>query len=333
LTDPSFIIDKELIDQRLRKRLSLAELFSLGLCVGMVGIFIWLQVLETYRSIDYANYINTVSGNFQYYFYAAWAVPFYHLFAWLPYYIGYALWNIVNIAGVFFAARVFGGKSTLALLSYQFLYSLFYGQITGIILGSIALFWWATAHKKWDLAGLGLILGATKFQVGMLLGGLLWLFAKISWRERFRILIVPVCVVVLSLFLYPGWVSQLYQRILLSPPNDFGSISLWRWLGPAMLVLLIPPCVLPLSKEKRIIGLIAAASLCLPYYQQADLVSLFIFPVGWLSILGYLGAFYSAFEWAALQSLLIIPIVAYLFAILPGIPWLIQSRKSQPSRD
>ncbi len=314
-----FIIDPELIDCRLRARLSLTEVFGIAFMTYMMAGFLWLYYNNAYNPYDFDIYLSTVMGNQQNYYYAAWALPFFHLLSWLPFPAAYVVWNLLNIFSVFFAARIFGGKPCLALLTYQMLYILYFGQITGIILGCLALFWWAAAHKRWDLAGLGLILATTKFQVGILIGGVLWLLAEISWRERFRLLVLPALIFLLSLWAYPGWIPLLAARIHASPPNDVASISLWRYLGPSALLFLAFPFLLPLNRKERMIGLISAGMLGLPYFQQADLISLFIFPTGWLPLVGNLGLLLPVFGYPALHSLAIIPLFVYILALLPGL--------------
>ena len=69
--------------------------------------------------------------------------------------------------GIWFAVRVFGGKSPLALLSYQMLFVCFYGQIAGVIVAGLALLWWSLERKRWLLAGIGAALALIKWQMGL----------------------------------------------------------------------------------------------------------------------------------------------------------------------
>ena len=239
---------------------------------------------------------------------------------------------MLGIASVFFAARVFGGKPVLALLSYQFFYTLFYGSIIGILIGFLALFWWAMAHHHWELAGLALVLGCAKFQIGIPIGCTLWLLSNASWRDRVRVLAVPILVAGLSLLVYPGWVMGLIQRMGADPPNDWGSISLWRWIGPWVLLFWIPVLALPLIPQKRAIAVIAAAALGLPYFQQQDLIALYIFPVGWPALLGNLGFLFGIFEFKVLPLLGIVPLVIYMRIIVPACIEMVKKRRESLSR-
>lgn len=86
--------------------------------------------------------------------------PFFWLWAKLPPTRGYLMWNAAKIACVFLAARTFGGNTVLAVLSYRMFYALFLGQITGILVGGLALAWWALAHRRWQIARLALLVAS-----------------------------------------------------------------------------------------------------------------------------------------------------------------------------
>lgn len=317
------------IDAALRRRLSPGEMAALTACLAGLVAFIILRPPALYN--DYFNYINAARGDPSIYFYAPWLLPIFHIFNLLPELAGYFIWSLLNIAGVFFACRVFGGRAALAMTSYQMIYILFQGQITAILVGLLALFWWAAAHKKWALGGICLLIVAAKFQFGILLGGILWLYFPLSWRQRLQILIIPAAGALLSLLVWPGWPSDLIQRLQASPPNTGGSLALWRWIGPAALLFWLPPFLLPLDRTRRIVILSAAMSLGLPYLQQTDLLGLFVLPLGWLPLLGNLA--YSA-AWlghAGQQILVLIPSGVYLWIVLRNLDhWAIFNRQPRP---
>lgn len=285
----------------------------------MAGVALWLYSRQTAALSDFVNYRSAGGGEFGYYYYAYWLVPFLTLLQRLPFYLSAALWLMLNIAGLWAAARVMGGNAALALLTYQALYLLYYGQIGGIIAGGLALAWWGMAHRKWGWAGLGLLIAAVKFQSGLLLGAFLWLLAPLTWRERLKALVVPVLGACASVLVYPGWPLQWLQRLQDNPANDYGSISLWPWLGPAVLLLFVPPVLIRLDQPRRFLALAAAACLAVPYFQQADLVNLFILPLGWLAALGNLGFLFIPFGWTALKLLALLPALVYLAAFWPGL--------------
>jgi hypothetical protein len=209
----------------------------------------------------------------------------------------------------------------MALFSYQLLYSLYYGQITGILAGGLGLLWWGMAKQRWWLAGLGLAIAGAKFQSGLLFAGLLILFAEISWKDRVKLSLVPIFILIASLVANPLWPAQLLETTQNNPANAEGSISIWRWVGPWALLLFLPPILLKMPKDWRFLMMIAAVPLGLPYFQQADLLDLFILPVGWLAVLaGNFGLNFWFFGYQALQALFIIPLGLYVWAGLKCIP-------------
>jgi hypothetical protein len=59
-------------------------------------------------------------------------------------------------------------------------------------------------------------------------------------------------------------------------------------------------------------------ALGLPYFQQTDLLALYVLPIGWLPVLlGNLGYLFFSIYWDALQMLFIVPMVVYLSLIIP----------------
>lgn len=305
------------MDRRIQAPPSVWEAFAILLDLALVGVFVYLQPNALHYDLD--NYLKVARGDFGFYYYAYWLVPLFAALGQLPVTVVYVVWSVVSIAAVWFAVRAFGGRAVPVLISYQMFYVLFQGQLTGVVVGALGLLWWGMAHRRWNIAGLGMIIAATKFQTGILFGVILWLLAPLAWRERGKILIVPVAVGVLSLVVYPGWFLTTIAVIQNNPPDVSGSLALWRWVGPAVLLLWLPPLLLPLAREKRIIALVATATLAVPYFQQTDLLALFVLPIGWLAWLGNLGYLIVLFDNTALQMLAIVPLIVYVVILLPAI--------------
>ena len=305
-----------MIDERLRGKLSLLEAAGLELCVLFSFVSIWLnnQGLPTAFS-DYTFFSNTMNGDFVNFYYANWFIILFYPIFQLPFPIAALLWNILNLIGLWAAARIFGGKLGLALLTYQAICLMHYGQIGGIVAGGLALSWWGFTHKKFGWAGLGLLLATCKFQTGMILAIYLWVIAPLTWRQRMQVLIIPLAGSLLSLILYPGWILELLQRINHHPPNSLASISLWQWIGPWALLIWVPALFIPMLQQERIIALASANCIALPYFQQVDLVSLFVHPIGWLPLIGNLGYLIIPFGWKIMPFLAIIPIISYILVL------------------
>jgi hypothetical protein len=169
------------------------------------------------------------------------------------------------------ALRIFGGNVPVALLSYQSFYCLFYGQIVGLLAGALALLWWSLVAKRVWLAGVMLALACTKVQLGVPMGLTLLLLANVTWLGRLKALLVAGLVALVSILLYPSFLVDVYYAALATPPNNLGSVSLWRYVGAAALSL----------------------------------------PVGWLGLLGNVGYAMVFIGWRALPLLVIVPLVAY----------------------
>lgn len=316
------------VDKRLAARLTKWELFALAFSASLVGFFIWAHAQLQITPFDYSVYIDTADNIFTHYYYSTWILPIFWILAKLPFAVGFALWNLANILSVFFAARVFGGRAVPALLSFQMFYSLFLGSIIGILVGGLALCWWGLTHKRWNIAGLGLILAITKFQIGLAFGLFLLLTAKISWRDRLKVMLVPVVVVLLSLVIDPSWPMDLINRLEVVPAYDWGSVSLFRWVGISALLLWLPPLLLKLRRTERFVALAATTPMAVPYFQQVDLLTLFVLPVGWLPVLlGNLGFFFFIYQFDALERLFILPMLIYSSIIIPAVYNQVRSKK------
>lgn len=316
----------EKIEARLRTRLTPLELFALLFAVGMLLMFAYSDATYNIGAFpDYRTFIKTAEGVFGSetggFFYAHWSRPLFSLLNLLPIYAGYVLWGILNIAGVWFAARVFGGRLIITLLSYQMFYVLYYGNIVGVIAGGLALLWWMLHRGRPEIAGIGLVIACIKVQLGLPFGLMLILLADVTWMQRARALLVLLIVGLLSLVVYPGWLETLIDTTRTVPPNTLGNIALWQYVGAGALVLWLPMlyCWRGWNNGRRLAAFGAALALTLPYFQQTDLLVLFVLPVGWLAILGNVGFLFLVMSWSALKLLVIVPLVLYGWVVGAGV--------------
>ncbi len=308
------------LKRRLQQKLSLGEVFAIGVCISIAGIAIWLNQAGITGLYDFEVLININHGDFSNYYYPKWIDPIYHLLFFIPKYPGYSVMVLLNIAGAAFAARVFKSPAALVLISYQSLYNIFYGNITGLVVGGLGLLWYGLASRRWWLAGIGLLLAAAKYQSGLLFAGLLLLYAPLPWKDKWKVFILPLAVFLASLAFDPLWPLELVQRILAAPPNADGSLSLWRWLGPAALLFLLPPLVLKIPRQWRLLLALAAVPLSVPYFQQTDLLGLMALPTGWLVALsGNISYTFPFLGHLGLQIAFIVPLGLYLYALYGGL--------------
>lgn len=315
----NFTPNPAVINRRLKRPLSLMEFFGVLLALAMIILY---SGFKSYPNIfvDYDIFIDTANNIFDYYYYAYWLLPVFELFSIIPTPVGILIWNTLNILGIWFAARVFGGRGGLTLITYQMLYVLYVGQIVGFVVGCLAFFWWSMANKHYYLAGLGLIIAAGKFQLGGLGGLFLWFLADNLWQDKIRSLVVPMLVAAASLIIYPLWPLVLFEHIQNTSPNNWGSITLWHWVGTWGLLLYFPPLFLPVSREKRLILLVTATALALPYFQHTDLLFLFTLPIGWFTMMGIAGYGLPFWGWAGIQNTVpLLLLLLYAYILLPEI--------------
>lgn len=310
------IFDSASLSRRLCARPAKTELFALGMTLCLSAYFVFLAHQGEYFPYDYLNYRNAALGDPSFYYYGYWFLPFFRLLSLFSNELQLLIYFLLNILAIWFAARVFGGNAAPLLFGYQMLYGLYFGQMTGIVVGGLALFWYGMANHRFHLAGFGLLIACAKFQTGLPIAITLWLFAQISWRERLQVLVVPIVGVVLSIAAYGLWPLDILYRVTAgNPPNDWGSVSLWRWFGPPVLLLWLPTIMLPFPPVRRMMAVIATSAIALPYFQQADLITLFVFPLGWFPLAGNIGLLFPVLKFTALQSIVLVPAVIYAWLI------------------
>jgi hypothetical protein len=323
----------EAIYERLGKRPSLVEaaavsavlVFTLGLA------YLTIVAGQNQSGTDFQVYLNAVHGNYLGFFYPPWLLFIIMPLSLLPFILALIIWNIANIIGVCYAARVFGGNLAIAVLSYQMLWVLFYGQVTGIMLAGFALYYVALIQQKKVLAGVGASIGLLKPQMGVPILLALMLLSDTSWRQRILSFGFPAVTLLVTVAIWGFWPLDLLHRIQDTPPAFTGSIALWDYVGAWSLLLYIPVLVLPMSRTKRLIAVVAASSLAIPYYQHTGLLMLMVLPIELIGLLGNLGFLMVPFSWAGLEAVILMPIAVYLKSILPGIQRLRRSPSSPAS--
>lgn len=302
--------------ERLTARLSRLDALALFLNLAFAAGITYMAATSSFQPPDYKVYLETTDGAMADFYYAYWLLPVMRALDLLPLYLHFLLWGGAAVGGVFIAARIFGGRVPAALLTYQMLFATFYGQFTGIMVGALAVFWWALAQRRWHVAGFALFVAATKYHIAGPFALLLWLLADITWRDRLRVLVVPLVLGAISLVAYPLWPLDLLDNLRANPPKDEGSIALWQWIGPLALLLWLP-LLLPMARGRRVVAAASAIALGLPYFQQTDLLMLYALPVGGLALLGNAGFLYALYMDRALRAMALVPLVIYIAAIGP----------------
>lgn len=293
----------------------------LGEWVGLILAFTILIVFALYQSeivypVDLVNYLNAARHTFQGYYYLPTWLPLFGLLARLPLSAAWFIWGTLNVLGFWFAWRVFGG-STWAWFTATLFFVLFYGQITGILAAGVAVFWVALRRDHWLLAGIGACMALTKYQWGFPLLIVLGWLAQRPKRTYFLTTCVTFVIIGVCLGLYPEWLTTFATRYNLYPPNDQASISLWRYVGPASLILWGLPFLLRLDTVKRLNLLFLAIPLVTPYFQPHDLLVWFAFPLGIWPLLSNL-TFVLLSYWGldGLRWLALLPLLLYIYHLV-----------------
>lgn len=325
-----FELDATGIEARLGRRLSRVEAFALALPIGLTLAFAFLNAqMGMPFAPDFDTFMRAAQGNFTGFYYTYWSLPIFQGLALLPgQHTAYILWCIINVLGIWFAVRVFGGSAPLTLVCYQTLFGCFYGQITGVIVAGLALLWWSLERRRPLLAGLGAALALIKWQMGIPLCVGLALLADASWYDRLRTLLVVLLLTLLSLLVYPNWPLLVIDRLMTEPPIRFGDVSLWPRLGVATLLLWLPALLLPMARGRRYAALCATVALALPYFQQTGLLALFVLPLGLFPLLGNILYLYVWFRNTELEFAAIIPLAAYVWAVWPPLRRVLAGRLS-----
>lgn len=282
--------------------------WSLGIALGLMIFFLphpdWHGDLHNFREEE---------ASLWHPYWARW------LFALLrlpPEPLAYLLLSLTCIALLYLALKTFGGKHWQVFTSFAFAWTLFYGQIDGIVVGGLALAWWAVQKKHPVWLGLGLLLASLKPHLALPLGLLLWWWSA----ARLKSLIIPGIAFALSMLLYgfwfPAWIerlmdisylTELTRNLSLHPETGY-----WIWL--------IWPVVfaLPLERPRKLIAVAATTALTMPYFPLPSAVLFLVMPVPvwayWLLQIPALGPWLGYWLYLPMK---IVPPMLLLWAVYP----------------
>lgn len=312
------------IEARLRRQPTRGEIIALVVALGLLVI---ISLVLPYKpdpqdgsgiGFDWRVFQAAATGETPYfdfyYFNPYWLLPLVYVIQLVGDPLGYFIWNLINFGGVLFAGRVFGGKLPPLLLSFQMIWIILTGQITGLMVAGLALMWWAMQRGWWHVAGLGALFAIGKYHWGLPLTLAVWLLNDARWQDRAKVLIVPGVVALLSLVLYPLWVLDVLADVQKAPPEASASISLWQWVPLAPLLLWVPVLAVPMERSRRLILIATTSAIAMPYFQQADLVLIFAMPTAFMALLGQAGWVLLALDtdFAVLRWLFVLPVILYV---------------------
>jgi hypothetical protein len=255
--------------------------------------------------IDYADYLYAAWSYYPY-----WIKFILYPFTLLPFWMGFILWSCINIASLYIACKLWYGSAVIALLSYPMLFTLFYGQITGILVLCIVL------CERWlkerpVYAGVAAAIALAKPQLALQV--LLYIALNIGWYRRVLATLPVLVLFALSLVVYGDWMSIWIDH--LNDANPLGSITLWSLLGHWSLLLWIPLGFI--APDKRLLFVICTTALSLPYFQLTGLLLLLaLLPLSIFSVLAFIGYTMLILGWFGASLMLLLPLTIYLSMIL-----------------
>ena len=236
--------------------------WPLGIAAGLIFFFTphpeWHGDLLVFRE---------AAESLRHPFYARWLFA---LLALPPEPVAFVLLSLACCAGLYFAVREWGGRPWMLFLSFPYAWTLFYGQIDGLVVGGLALAFWAMRREKHYWTGAGLILASIKPQVALPQMVAVWWWSKSRWKP----LVIPAVVVGVSFlrwgFWIPDWFNGLFNTRDLTDLSR--NLSWWPWIGPlaAGIFLLVP--WLPVDRPRKILALAAATMMGVPYFPLSSAV-------------------------------------------------------------
>jgi len=313
---------RQIIDKRLSYLRRIP--WSLGIALGMLLFFLphpdWHGDLFYFR---------TAPETLRHPYWARW---FFSVLAWLPEPAAYLLLSATCIGLLYWATRVFKGRHWVVFSSYAFAWTLIYGQIDGLVVGGLALAWWAINQRKSFLVGAGLILASIKPQLSIFMILMLWWWSPSRWKA----LAIPALVAGLSFLQWgwwvPEWLSSLtHTSDLITLPRN---LSLWTLTG--WLSFLCVPIVyaLPLERQRKLVALSAVTAMSVPYFPLPSSVIFLCMPVP-VVFYGLLQAPFIA-AWtggAVLEWLRIAPPILLLWSCAPAAREVVRSlSRKKPSQ-
>lgn len=245
--------------------------WSLGFALGMILYFAphpeWHGDLAVFRE---------AAETLRHPYWARWLFT---LLARPPEIVAFILLSLFSTALLYFAIIVFQGRHWMVFTSFAFAWTLFYGQIDGLVVGGLAVAWWAMTQNRPYLVGLGIILASIKPQLSLPLILAIWWWSP----SRLKSLAFPAVVVGLSFVQWGWWVPEWLQNLRFTQDlvGLSRNISLWPIIGAW--VLLAWPVILwlPLERSRKLVAVAAGTALTVPYFPLPSSVLLLCMPVPW----------------------------------------------------
>lgn len=198
----------------------------------------------------------------------------------LPWRASYLVLAVICIAAAWWIARQLGGSPFVVLASPTFLWILWLGQVDILPALGLGLAWWSTQKHRPVTAGLGLLLLATKPQLGAfaLVLFLLWN----GWRS----LIIPVIAAAASFVIYG--LDWPLRWLGYTPQTVFGGDA-WFYIAPTWLLIALIGVFFVRGRREQLQYVVAATLAGAPFLGAYSFFVLLFFPLrSWEIAVAYL---------------------------------------------
>jgi len=201
-------------------------------------------------------------------------------FGVFPWRTSYLIFSAVSIGIMWWSARRLGGYPFVLLASGTFLWILWLGQIDPLPALGLALAWWSLQKERRILVGLGLLLLATKPQ----LGG--FAILALAWWGGWRTLIIPAIAAGASFLIYG--LDWPLRWLTYTPQTMFGG-NAWFYIAPTWLLVSVLGVFFIRGRREQLQYVIAATLAGAPFLGAYSYFALLLFPMRWWEIVvGYI---------------------------------------------
>jgi hypothetical protein len=223
-------------------------------------------------------YMPAVRGEFDLY-YPYWVRWLIAPLGWLSFPLNYWLWMTALFVLIVLAVRLSRANPWQVLLSFPFVWVLWYGQIEGFVAVGLVLLWWGAQNINYLALGLGFLLTSIKPHIAGPAALLVWSWLP-SWRARAKSLWLLAPLVLLSFAVF-GWDWPLEWLRTVNRPlftDAYNNSGLFPWLGLGAMLLWLPTLVLRLERSERLHAVLATTLLTMPYVPPYSQLVLYFWP-------------------------------------------------------
>lgn len=194
---------------------------------------------------------------------------------WLPWRASYLLLAVIGIAAIWWIARQLGGSPFVVLASPTFLWILWLGQVDILPALGLGIAWWSTQKHRPVMAGLGLLLLATKPQLGAF--ALLLLLLWNGWRA----LLIPLIAAAASFLIYG--LDWPLRWLGYTPQTVFGGDA-WFYIAPTWLLVSLMGVFFIRGRREQLHYAVAVTLAGAPFLGAYSFFVLLLLPMRWWEI-------------------------------------------------